>query len=333
MSGDELTARLTKARFPRASKYDGRWLVENTMGPHPLWLAEYLAEAVPLAPGMRVLDLGCGKAISSIFFAMEFGVRVTAADLWVDPADNAGRIEAAGLSGQVTPVRAEAHALPFGEGEFDAIVSLDAYHYFGTDDLYLGTIAKFLEPGGTLGVVVPGLAREARSTRFRTPSSQVAMGILLLSLAGVVVASLGQDGHRDDRDRGLDARRPCPVAGMEPDRGAAGQRIPRPVLGGRDRDARSRRGRSLRVHASRGEEGLCRAAEAPGQAVRHDSRVSGWVIRPSGKRGCSSFVSKYGSRDEHQMCTVGCTSVGSSRLGIRMQTRSDPSGEGTAARW
>jgi cyclopropane fatty-acyl-phospholipid synthase-like methyltransferase len=160
MTNEELTARLAKPRFPRSSRYDGRWIVDNLMGPHVLWLAEYLCEALELRPGMRVLDLGCGKAISSIFFAKEFAVEVVAADLWIDASDNARRIEAAGVGGRVVPVHAEAHALPFEQDAFDAIVSLDAYQYFGTDDLYLGTITKFLKPGGRLGIVVPGLAHE-----------------------------------------------------------------------------------------------------------------------------------------------------------------------------
>src|SRR3977135_114682 len=124
MDKDELKKRLAKQRFPRSSAYDPMWIIENLMGPHVLWLAEYLAEAVPLRPGMRVLDLGCGKAISSTFFAQEFGVQVTAADLWIKPTENARRIEAAGLADRVTPVHVEAHALPFAEASFDAIVSL-----------------------------------------------------------------------------------------------------------------------------------------------------------------------------------------------------------------
>lgn len=157
---DGLTARLAKPRFPRASRYDVQWIVDNLMGPHVLWLAEYLCEAMELKPGMRMLDLGCGKAISSIFLAKEFGVQVTAADLWIKPHDNQARIDEAGVAHLVTPVLSEAHALPFAQGSFDAIVSLDAYQYFGTDDLYLGYIAKFLKPRGRIGMVCPGLAHE-----------------------------------------------------------------------------------------------------------------------------------------------------------------------------
>ena len=157
---EDLKSRLAKPRFPRASRYDPHLIVECVMGPHVLWLAEHLSTALALEPGMRVLDLGCGKALSSIFFAKEFGVQVAAADLWIRPTENQRRIDAAGLADRVVPVHAEAHALPFAHESFDAIVSLDAYQYFGTDDLYLGYIAKFLKPGGRLGIVVPGLARE-----------------------------------------------------------------------------------------------------------------------------------------------------------------------------
>jgi cyclopropane fatty-acyl-phospholipid synthase-like methyltransferase len=61
---------------------------------------------------MRVLDLGCGRAISSIFLAKEFGVTVCAADYWIKATENFPRIEQAGCAASVFPVWAEAHALP-----------------------------------------------------------------------------------------------------------------------------------------------------------------------------------------------------------------------------
>jgi len=51
-------------RFPRSAKYEPEWVIENAMGPNPLWLTEFLCEEMELRPGMRVLDLGCGKALS-----------------------------------------------------------------------------------------------------------------------------------------------------------------------------------------------------------------------------------------------------------------------------
>jgi cyclopropane fatty-acyl-phospholipid synthase-like methyltransferase len=153
-------SRLRQSRYPRSAGYDPQWLVDNWMGPQPLWLLEWLAPALDLKPGMRVLDLGCGRALTSIFLAREYGVQVVAADLWVKPGENWPRILQAGCAEQVLPILAEAHDLPFAEGSFDAVVSIDAYHYFGTNELYLPYLSRFVAPGGRIGMVVPGLAAE-----------------------------------------------------------------------------------------------------------------------------------------------------------------------------
>lgn len=154
---NEIKRLLDKPEFPRSMKYDPQWMLENQMGPNVLWLTEWLSEALPIEPGMRVLDLGCGKALSSIFLAKEFGVRVWATDWWIGPDHNWRRAVEAGVADRVCPVRAESHQLPFAAGFFDAIVSLDAYQYFGADLLYMSYLSCFLREGGRLGIVVPGL--------------------------------------------------------------------------------------------------------------------------------------------------------------------------------
>jgi len=147
-------------RFPRSNQYDGKWVAENQMGPNALWLVEWLTEEMPLGAGQRVLDMGCGTAMTSIFLAKEFGVTVFANDLWVKATENWKRIREAGVEDRVFPIHAEARSLPYAEEFFDAIVSLDSYQYYGTDDLYLNSFVKFLKPGGQIGIVVPGLMRE-----------------------------------------------------------------------------------------------------------------------------------------------------------------------------
>src|SRR5690349_20334756 len=109
--------------FPRASQYDPEWVFETGMGWPVLWATEALAEQMELKPGMRVLDLGCGKASSSIFLAREYGVQVWAGELWISPSENAVRIEEQEVDHLVFPLRADANALPFAENYFDAIVS------------------------------------------------------------------------------------------------------------------------------------------------------------------------------------------------------------------
>lgn len=167
MDDDVLQALLVNERYPRSGAYSARWMVENAMGPNPVWLTEALTGSMRLEPGMRVLDMGCGTALSSIFLAREFGVQVWATDLWVSPAENWARIMQAGVQDRVQPVHAEAHALPFAEGFFDALLSVDAYHYFGTDDLYIGYFSRFVKPGGLIGVIVPASPRNRLSCHRR----------------------------------------------------------------------------------------------------------------------------------------------------------------------
>lgn len=152
------------SQFPRSAEYDQDWVLDNMMGPNALWLTESLAECMELNPGMRVLDLGCGKGLSSVFLAKEYGVQVWAVDLWIDATGNFGRFCAAGVDDRVFPIHSEAHALPFANGFFDAMISVDAYNYFGTDGLYLESyLAGLVRPGGPMGIVVPGLVEELTS--------------------------------------------------------------------------------------------------------------------------------------------------------------------------
>lgn len=129
-------------------------------GANALWLTEWLAAALDLRRGMRVLDLGCGRASSSIFLCREYGVQVWATDLWFSASENLRRIRDAGVEKDVFPIHADARALPFAAEFFDVIVCIDSYSYFGTDDLFLGTLARFARPGGQLGIAGAGLARE-----------------------------------------------------------------------------------------------------------------------------------------------------------------------------
>lgn len=153
--------RLFVERFPRASRYDPDWVVASASGgANALWLTEWLTETLELRPGLRVLDLGCGRAMSSVFLRRELGVEVWAVDLWISPSENLERIRDAGIEDGVFPLRANARALPFAAGFFDAVVAIDSFVYFGTDDLYLAELARFLKPEGVVAIAGAGLLRE-----------------------------------------------------------------------------------------------------------------------------------------------------------------------------
>jgi cyclopropane fatty-acyl-phospholipid synthase-like methyltransferase len=153
--------RLVSTLFPRSSQYHPDWVVASASGgANALWVTEWLTSALDLRPGMRVLDLGCGRASSSIFMRREFGVQVWATDLWFSASENMERIRDAAVEDGVFPIHADARSLPFARGFFDAIVCVDAFPYFGTDDLYLNYLAQFVKPGGPIGIAGAGLMQD-----------------------------------------------------------------------------------------------------------------------------------------------------------------------------
>ena len=158
-----LNQKLVYERFPRSSRYHPEWVLANASGgANSLWLTEWLTTAFDLQPGMRVLDLGCGRASSSVFLRREFNVQVWATDLWTSASENLQRIRDAGVEDGIFPLHADARSLPFAAEFFDAIVCVDAFYYFGTDDLYLNYLAQFVKPGGPVGVVGAGLVQEIK---------------------------------------------------------------------------------------------------------------------------------------------------------------------------
>ena len=154
-------------RFPKSNNYNPEFVAKNQMGPNSLWLMEWLTEKIEINKNMKVLDLGCGRAISSIFLAKEFGATVYATDLWIDASENHKRIVEYGLEDKIIPIKAEAHALPFAKNFFDVIVAVDSYGYFGTDDLYLSYITSFLKPNGIIAAALPGLMQDFNN--FKVP--------------------------------------------------------------------------------------------------------------------------------------------------------------------
>lgn len=150
--------------FPKSAKYDLDWLTDGCYGANPLWLAEWLCRDIDLQPGMNVLDLGCGKARSSVFLAKEYGVNVTAVDLWNSATENDAVIREAGVADRVSVLQLDARALPFPDNHFDAIVSVDAFQYFGTDSLYLPYILRFVKPQGIIAFASAGRMNEFGDT-------------------------------------------------------------------------------------------------------------------------------------------------------------------------
>jgi SAM-dependent methyltransferase len=130
---------------PFTDNYDKTFLLDTMMGPNAMRITEELAGYLPLTPGMRILDLGCGNGISSILLAQKYDVTVFAADLWISPTENARRFASLGLEAKVYPFLVDAtQDIPF------------AYQYFGNNESMLPKLLPFLKKDGLIAIAVPG---------------------------------------------------------------------------------------------------------------------------------------------------------------------------------
>ncbi len=105
-----------------------------------------------------------------MFLAREADVVVSAFDRWVDEGELRAVVDAAGFAHQVSVSVGDVRHLPFEDAEFDAIVSVDAFEYFGTDVHLLPTLLRVLKPGGRIAISTPALKVDPY---LQTPPKQV----------------------------------------------------------------------------------------------------------------------------------------------------------------
>ena len=115
----------------------------------------------PVAPGDRVLDMGCGAGRHA-FALYRRGADVVALDLdEAELKDVAGMFAAMRDEGEVPEgaraqaVRGSAYALPFDDGTFDRVVAAEVLEHLPQDERAMTELFRVLKPGGLLAVTVP----------------------------------------------------------------------------------------------------------------------------------------------------------------------------------
>jgi len=75
--------------------------------------------------------------------------------------DNYKRLQQLHVEDFVIPLHADAHQLPFADEYFDAVISIDAYHYFGNNDKYFDKYLKpLLKKDALVALASPGMKND-----------------------------------------------------------------------------------------------------------------------------------------------------------------------------
>jgi arsenite methyltransferase len=129
-----------------------RFLIGDSMHPGGVGLTERLGDLLQLGPGSRVLDVAAGRGISAVALARRFDCYVVGIDL--SPANVlAARKQAshAALAQSTSFEVADAEALPFAAGEFDAVICECAFCTFPDKPRAASEMVRVTKPGGRLG--------------------------------------------------------------------------------------------------------------------------------------------------------------------------------------
>ncbi|OJZ74944.1 SAM-dependent methyltransferase [Mycobacterium paraffinicum] len=177
-------------------------MAEEVMAP----LGPVLVRATGIRPGVRVLDVAAGSGNISLPAAAT-GATVVSSDLTPELLQRSrARAAAQGLT--LDYREANAHALPFGDGEFDVVISAIGVQFAPDQQRAADELVRVCRPGGTIGVIswTPEgfFGRMLATIRPYRPSlSQAVPPAALWGREGYVTGLLGDRVARMTAGRGL----------------------------------------------------------------------------------------------------------------------------------
>ncbi len=114
-------------------------------------LTRLLADHAAIAPGMKVLDVGCGTGKPASFLASEYGAQVlgiSTSEVGLDRAR--ARAARDGLSGRVQFELRDGMATGLDHNAFDRVWVMESSHLMPSKNLLLKECFRVLRPGGRL---------------------------------------------------------------------------------------------------------------------------------------------------------------------------------------
>lgn len=165
----------------------------ETLHPGGFALTKRTAEIANLKPGMTVLDVSSGRGTQAIYYAQEFGVKVTGIDISKDmvAVSNRNAFEN-NLSHQVNFVQGDSQYLPFEANTFDAVINECAVGIPDDSQKVLSEMVRVAKLDGAIAIhestwrkSLSDSEKEEFSERYGTTPLEYEQWIRMLENAGV----------------------------------------------------------------------------------------------------------------------------------------------------
>lgn len=109
-------------------------------------IAEQLFHQVNLSDVKRVLEVGCGVGVLSSYLADKYSWSVTGIDIDSEQIEIARKDQ--GENEYLKFVEADASKLPYGNNEFDLVLSFDVLHHIPNWVMTIEEVNRVLKPNG-----------------------------------------------------------------------------------------------------------------------------------------------------------------------------------------
>ncbi len=156
-------------------------------------------EHLPLGPGARVLDVGCGRGRHAHALATR-GVTAIAIDLdFDDVAATRNGFALFTPEGGSGAAQANAYRLPFPDHAFDVVVCSEVLEHLHDYQRAVSEMARVLKPGGVLAVSVPRGWPEAICWRLSQEYANTPGGHVRIFKAGALKTDIEREGFTQTR--------------------------------------------------------------------------------------------------------------------------------------
>jgi 27-O-demethylrifamycin SV methyltransferase len=116
-------------------------------------LTDKLIEMLPIKPGDRLLDIGCGVGEPAMRMAAAHDIEVVGVSIGQGQVQRANdRAAAAGLADRLSFQHADAMDLPFPDESFDLVWALESLHHMPDRWHVIQHAARLLRPGGRMAI-------------------------------------------------------------------------------------------------------------------------------------------------------------------------------------